>query len=171
MRDLQPTGQMIGICATGQTGSRFDWGAHRWAECALNLSEEAPLRLFAHQEALESLGRMESVLEYNEVRAYESYGSERSLYALLLAIAPLRLFVGGEGLLTQVAMALGVPTVVIYGPREAGYDGPFNHPRAKAISRTLECRPCRRCTDPAHSCLSTITPGEVVDAALTLLDR
>jgi ADP-heptose:LPS heptosyltransferase len=126
--------EAIGICAGGDRQDR--WGVHHWAECALSLSDHAPLRLFADAGGLSALDRMESVLLYNEVRAFESFGNERSLQGILSAFSRLKLFIGEDGLLTQMALALQIPTVVLV-PEGKRVDGPFCHPEAVMVPREV----------------------------------
>ncbi len=132
----KPDGKLIGLCP-GAGAKLPAWGVQYWAECALNLSDHAPLALFVDQGGQAALERIESVLLYNEVNHFECYGSERSLQALLVAIGRLRLFVGEDGLLAQMAMAVGVPTVII-DDRDQLLSGPFCNADAVQVPRASD---------------------------------
>jgi ADP-heptose:LPS heptosyltransferase len=83
-----------------------------------------------------------------------------------------RLFIGGDSGLGHLAVALGTPTVLIFGPSDShkwGHSGT----RHKVVQRPLACAPCfifgyhRPCR--TFQCLAEITPEAVLAACDELL--
>ncbi len=69
----------------------------------------------------------------------------------------------------HVAVALGVPSVVLFGPTSLAKTN-LNLERVRALAADVACRPCyhRRCpTD--HRCMTRLTPARVTAAALPAL--
>jgi heptosyltransferase-2 len=75
--------------------------------------------------------------------------------------------VGGDSGLTHMARALGVPTVLIYGPTD-----PRMHTfgeKTKVLTAKVKCRPCsrhgqRKCSERHHDCMRMVSPENVLDA-------
>jgi heptosyltransferase-2 len=75
--------------------------------------------------------------------------------------------VGGDSGLTHMSRALGVPTVLIYGPTD-----PRMHTfgeKTKVLTAKVKCRPCsrhgqRRCPERHHDCMRLVSPENVLDA-------
>lgn len=98
--------------------------------------------------------------------------SEKEAAALL---AGCDLFVGNDGGLAQLAGVAGIPAVVIFGPTNATAWQPFGteEGRVKIVQAGMElpCRPClyrgktlgSRLGCAARPCLTTITPGQVLE--------
>lgn len=72
----------------------------------------------------------------------------------------------------HMAAALGVPTLMIFGPTDAVRTGPYGELHRVASAR-LPCRPCfsRTCRRPGIPCLAGVTPESVGEAALEMLAR
>jgi heptosyltransferase-2 len=81
--------------------------------------------------------------------------------------------VGNDSGLTHLAVAVGVPAVVLFGPTvpEFGFTPAGPH---RVVERSdLACRPCAvhggsRCPRQDHACLSELEVGRVLDALATL---
>jgi ADP-heptose:LPS heptosyltransferase len=77
-----------------------------------------------------------------------------------------------------MAVALGRPTVSIYGPTDPAIYGPTPRPGQPAIvlSRGLACSPCynllatAECPHGQPACMIDVTVSRVFAAAVTLLD-
>ncbi len=75
--------------------------------------------------------------------------------------------VGGDSGLTHIARALGVPTVIIYGPTDPRSHRFEEHTRV--LTASVPCRPCsrhgpRRCPKGHHDCMRLVSPENVMDA-------
>lgn len=98
--------------------------------------------------------------------------SEKEVTALL---AGCDLFVGNDGGLAQLAGVAGIAAVVIFGPTNATAWQPFGteEGRVKIVQARMDlpCRPClyrgktlgSRLGCAARPCLTTLTPGEVLE--------
>jgi heptosyltransferase-2 len=69
----------------------------------------------------------------------------------------------------HIAVAFGIPTVVLVGPMDPRYTD-FPHPRLAVLRREVPCSPCNLPRCPIdHRCLRWIGPEEAVAAATRLL--
>jgi lipopolysaccharide heptosyltransferase II len=80
------------------------------------------------------------------------------------------LYIGGDSGPLHVAATTKVPVVGLYGPTLRARPEPWRSPEyvAEAVEiRDLPCRPCdqRVCTPGDFRCLTSIRPGQVVEAA------
>lgn len=77
------------------------------------------------------------------------------------------LFVGGDTGPMHLAVALGVPTVAVFGPTDPERNGPYGE-RDVVVSAAgeLPCRPCwrRSCARGDHACLAWIDAERVLAA-------
>lgn len=102
---------------------------------------------------------------------------ETNLDELLAVLARCDLVISGDSGPLHLAVALGRPTVSIYGPTDPAIYGPT--PRAGqpavVIRRGLGCSPCytlratAECPYGQPSCMIDVTVSEVLGAALTVL--
>jgi len=71
----------------------------------------------------------------------------------------------------HLAAALSVPTVGIYGPTDPLRNGPYCD--GITLYKKIACSPCykRKCHPLPPPCISAISPYEVAEAGLTLLNR
>lgn len=70
----------------------------------------------------------------------------------------------------HMAVALGTPTVSIFGPTAAAMYGPLQHGHI-VLESQLECRAChkRTCPRKENRCMQAVSPRDVIDAALCQL--
>lgn len=91
------------------------------------------------------------------------------LGALAAVLARCRLVLGPDSGPLHLAVALGRPSVHLFGPASADRFGPWGDPgRHRALASSLPCAPCGRLDwpDPAdHPCLRLIEPARVIAAA------
>ncbi len=91
---------------------------------------------------------------------------ETGLVDLVALARGARLIVSGDTGPLHIATALGVPAVALFGPTDAGRNGPWD-PADIAISRydACDCHYERRCRhDAARWCLGTISVDDVLGA-------
>jgi heptosyltransferase II len=75
--------------------------------------------------------------------------------------------VGVDSGLSHAGVALGVPTVLLFGPNDPASVEPVPHVRL--VTQPLPCRPCNRagkerCPEGHHRCMQDTTPAQVVAA-------
>jgi len=80
------------------------------------------------------------------------------------------LFLGNNSGPLHVAAALGVPTPVTRRSTDLRRFAPRD-PSARVLSRSLPCSPCGRGRCWHHTCLQSIAPREVIEAARAILER
>jgi heptosyltransferase-2 len=88
-----------------------------------------------------------------------------------------RLFITNDSGPLHLAAAVGAPTVAILGPTDPTVFGPRGIPN-EIVRAALPCSPCIRVgdfpdcpTSPRESCLLSVTPAMVLEAARRLLAR
>ncbi len=89
-----------------------------------------------------------------------------SILRLAALLRRVRLYVGGDTGPTQLATALGVPTVALFGPTDPQRNGPFS-PDDLTLHVDLGCEDCsrKRCSlGEEPECMHRITPDMVLDA-------
>ena len=79
--------------------------------------------------------------------------------------------VGLDSGLSHAGVALGIPTVLLFGPNDPASVEPVAH--ARLVTQPLPCRPCNRagkvrCPEGHHRCMQDTTPEQVL-AALEVL--
>ena len=75
--------------------------------------------------------------------------------------------VGVDSGLSHAGVALGVPTVLLFGPNDPASVEPVAH--ARIVTQPLPCRPCNRagkerCPEGHHRCMQDTMPGQVLAA-------
>jgi len=88
-------------------------------------------------------------------------------------IARARLFVGNDSGPTHMAMALGVPSVAVFGPTDPGQ---FDFSEHALVYRDLDCSACSfygsdRCRLGHWDCMKGLSPDDVLRAAGELMAR
>ena len=98
-----------------------------------------------------------------------SLAGKTTLGQAIAVAARCKLVVGGDTGLVQVAAAMGVPTVAIYGPTDPSLTGPVG-PRVRTVQHTVGCWPCRERRCEHWECMRELRPETVCEAAAELLD-
>jgi heptosyltransferase II len=78
-------------------------------------------------------------------------------------------FVGNDSGAMQLAAAVGIPTVGIFGSTNPAKTGPLGA-KASSIYHRIDCSPCfqRTCPYSHYNCLLWVTPHEIADALVSL---
>jgi ADP-heptose:LPS heptosyltransferase len=72
----------------------------------------------------------------------------------------------------HMAAALRTPVVALFGPENEGYFRPYTSPNlCRVIQKPVACRPCSQTTCRTGLCLDAISPAEVVERSLELLNE
>ena len=102
----------------------------------------------------------------------EFWAPPTNLAELAVLLKNADLFVGTDCGVRHLAASLGVATVTIFGPTDAGGWNPAL-PDHVAVRLGIECSPCdlTHCPVPGHPCMSELKPDMVRKAAARVLAR
>jgi ADP-heptose:LPS heptosyltransferase len=93
------------------------------------------------------------------------------LAAALSVVAAARLIVSVDGGIMHAAVAMGVPTVALFGPTDPGLWFPYETLGPYRVLATRPaCHPCHLLTCDAFVCLPDLVPARVQRAVQALLD-
>ena len=163
-------GPVIGVSPGAAFGSAKRWLPERFAEAAVQLSRklQATVAIFGTPEEAELGTQVAHDIAAQAVPTINMAG-QTSLREFINMAAACRLFLTNDSGSMHIASALGVPTVVVFGPTDEHATGPAGH--AYAILREpVECAPCHRRECPIdHRCMTRVSAQRVTAAALEIL--
>lgn len=155
--------------APGASISERRWGGERYAEVARELSSKGYLIVVIGM-ASDTDDAARIVQCVPNTIDLTGKSSLKEAAALLSAA---KLFIGADSGLLHIAVALGVPTVSLFGSGRARKWAPQGK-QHRVINKQLPCSPCTTFgnTPPCRhnvACMKQISPDEVVAAAIELL--
>lgn len=151
------------------------WPASRFADVACGLFHErglSPVFVGGKQEHDEAEALVRTCRERG-CTAY-SLAGDRPLAATAAGMRLARLFIAADSGLAHLAVAMGLPTVVLFGPSDAlkwGYDDD----RHAAVRRSPACAPCfifgyhKPCRPIA--CMDAVNVSDVMEACARILPK
>jgi heptosyltransferase-1 len=155
------------VLAPFTTRPQKHWLDDRWVECARRLVAERGLRVVVlggpgdrdHAKALAAHAGQGAV----------SLAGDTSLGEAAAAIRGARLVVGVDTGLTHLGLAMGTPTLALFGSTRPYLDPAV--PNARVLYEPMDCSPCRRrpTCGGAFTCMRRHTVDEVLAAADALL--
>ena len=82
------------------------------------------------------------------------------------------LFIGPDSGPMHIAASTSTPIVAYFGPNLPAYNSPWKS-ECLLVEKKLDCRPCKQrvCVHKDFRCMRTITPEEVFQACLSLLEK
>lgn len=130
------------------------------------------------QEAIKALPKS----HHNKI---ENLSGKTSIHELANSLNECRLYIGNDSGTTHIARALKIPSIILFGPMPFEWCSPWSElqtikkheyyttDNAIAIQKELDCVPCKQKTCPLkhHNCMKLITPNEVLDLSLELLNN
>jgi lipopolysaccharide heptosyltransferase I len=148
------------------------WETKRWGSKRYALLAD---RLIEHQGAkvIWTWGPGEEALveEIQQKMKAESYiAPPTRVLELAALIRRLDLFIGGDTGPLHLAVALGIPTVSIFGPTDPKRNGPYG-PGHRILYNELDCSGCHKRTCNNFHCLDLITPDMVFGACQQQLEN
>lgn len=97
---------------------------------------------------------------------------ELEIAALAGLLANCRALVTADGGVMHLAVALGVPTLALFGPSDPAVWFPYGHlPHAELLCVEAGCRPCHRHECPDPFCMEDIDPELAFARLRALLER
>lgn len=174
LEKVRGLGPFVAI-APGSATRYKRWAPDRFAELARSLHDRRGLGVVVvgGKDAREAARLIEGPAE-GQSRPFLSLAGILSLAETAALIKEARLFVGTDSGLAHLAVAVGVPTVVIFGPSDHVKWG-LEDDRHAVVRRPLACSPCfifgyhRLCRTMA--CMSGVGVEDVLQACERLLAR
>ena len=165
---MDPGEPVIGLMPGAAYGRAKEWGAESFARlasmlskrghriCVMGTSKDRPLGDIVARAAPERVANL---------------CGETSLDQAIHLVSGLAAAVCNDSGLMHIAAAVNTPVVGIYGPTSPDTHPPLADARKIFSARTL-CSPCHRrsCPYGHHACMTRITPEQVCEATLALLD-
>jgi lipopolysaccharide heptosyltransferase II len=155
------------------------WPGKRWSEegfrmVLLELLEKTPFSFVVFGGSADHFCRVltRDLPPASSPRVFQAQGRLDLKEAISLLSTCHSVIANDTGLM-HVADALGVPSVLIFGPTSNALGcAPF-HPLTQVVETDLWCRPCSKngeapCIRAERYCLTTISPKQVAQAALHL---
>lgn len=165
---------LVGIHASGGREIK-QWPPERFAEVGRQLiaSSGATIVLTGSPADRALVDQVASRLPADRTIDATSLGDLLTLGALLQR---LDLFVTGDTGPMHLASAVGTPVIAVFGPSDPARYAPAGvHDRIVRVD--LPCAPCNRirlpparCAGHTPDCLASVTTGQVLDAAIAVLD-
>jgi ADP-heptose:LPS heptosyltransferase len=151
------------------------WPAAAWTQVADRLAEDHGTRILLTGAPAER-ALTHAIAKTMDHPALDAAG-ETTLGQLAALQARCALVIGSDSGPLHLAVAVGVPTVHLYGPVAAARFGPWGDPAYHIVLETgWPCAPCNRLdwtpdVLDRHRCMADIAPDRVLSAAQTLLER
>ena len=172
---MGPGDRLVGIHGGAVNGSAKRWPAGHWAALADRLITRQGVKVVLTGSASER-----PIAEAIRSRMRQSplvLTGGTDIDELLAVLARCDLVISGDSGPLHMAVALGRPTVSIYGPTDPAIYGPTPVPGQQAVvlRRGLACSPCynllatAECPHGQPSCMIDVTVGRVYAAAAQLL--
>ena len=160
---------VIGINPGAAYGSAKRWYPDRFAEVASQLAAEWAARIVIFG------GPGEAVIAADIARNIDvgclNLAGKTSMRELMSLIRRCNLFITNDSGPMHIASAFDVPTVAIFGPTDHATTSPLTD-RAIIVRKDVECAPCKLRECPTdHCCMTAITAGDVVSAAMRLYQK
>ena len=168
---------VVGIHGGAVNGTAKRWPAAHWAALADTLIGRYGFKVILTGSAGERC-IAETIVSRMEHHPIVLTG-ETTIDELLAVLARCDLVISGDSGPLHLAVALGRPTVSIYGPTDPAIYGPAPRHRQTAvvIRRGLKCSPCytlratAECPHGQPSCMIDVTVNQVLRAALDVLEH
>jgi len=164
---------LIGISVTSGVKIK-EWEPSRFAVLADKLIEEknAKIIFVGSADDRPKIEKVQKMMQESSVNAAGFF----KLYELPALLQKLELFISVDNGPLHMADAVGVLVVDIVGPIDTNELYPLNE-RSKIIKRDIDCAPCSFmfqpplfCKEGHFKCLKEITPEEVFEAAVKLIE-
>jgi ADP-heptose:LPS heptosyltransferase len=167
----EPGASRIAIIASAQwPGKR--WPLDRFREVIEKLVNETPHLCVVLGGPADTFCR-DLCAEFPQTRVVNAQG-KLSLLESAALLERCGLAIANDTGLMHVADALGVPSVLLFGPTSAELGCLPFHPATRVVEQAMWCRPCSKngqapCIRKERYCLTRITTANVFDETLTLV--
>lgn len=168
-RELSVSEPVVGVSPGAAFGGAKRWLPERFAHAAVKLAIECDgtVAVFGSKQEQDVCARVWQAVQSAGVRCIDLSG-RTSLGAFIEMAAACDLYLTNDSGPMHIASALGVPTVIVFGPTEERETGPTGD-RFRIVREPVECSPCllRECPID-HRCMTRVSTERVVEAGLAL---
>lgn len=165
---ISPDDIVVGIHPGGKPSHR--WPAENYAMLMKRLSLARPCSFIITGDAEES-ALADALIKAAGVKAANMSG-KLTLGELGEAIRRCDLFISNDTAAMHIAAILDVPLIAIFGPGFLARFDPRNiSSNAKVFYKEAPCAPCNKRSCGSLACLKEISPQDVADAALGMLEE
>jgi ADP-heptose:LPS heptosyltransferase len=158
--------KLVGVNAMGS------WATKRWppekfsalADAIMSEYKDVRIILIWGPGELDSTQKIKDGVKTDKTRVFMA--PETSIKQMGALIAGLGLLVTNDGAPKHIAVAVGTPSVTVYGPTNYRSWGPAANPAHAAVYSRLDCAPCDKmdCGDRAIECMKKVEVSEVFEA-------
>ena len=144
------------------------WPLNHFAELAKSLIESFDIRilvLWGPGEFADARTLVSKIGKYAEVHPATGLAEQ----AALLSICDL--YIGNDTSLMHMAAALEVPAIGIFGPTNAGLQGPYGVKTKAVFNPQISCLGCDRLTCPLMDCMNYLKPETIFDEVKNFVDQ
>lgn len=151
---------------TSEFGSYKRWSEENYARLGDMLVNEWDANVVFTWSGSEydTVKKIVSLMTRNGIVSCETHSIKQLIELIRLA----NLFIGGDTGPMQIAAILGIPVVTIFGPKDPAIYGP-RFPNSVVVRKDAPCSPCDKRTCKRPICMELIRPGDVFNAASTIL--
>jgi ADP-heptose:LPS heptosyltransferase len=162
-------GTRIGMHAGARPPSRR-WPAEYFADVADDLAQRYGAQIILTG-GPDEIDTVQAVQECMRAKAY-SVAGKTSLGSLAALIGTLDLFITNDTGPAHLAVAVGTPSITLFGPADYTRWAALNQARHPALREAVPCSPCEHWTCPIdHRCLRRLAPQRVSAQAAQLLQQ
>jgi heptosyltransferase II len=160
----------IGVSPGAAFGSAKRWTTSGFAQAATILARQRNTGIMLFGSGAESqLCEEAAALLKPAGVAVQNMAGRTSLREFIDLAAACQAFLTNDSGAMHIAVALGVPSVTIFGATDHIATGPSG-PVARIVRESVECSPCHLRECPIdHRCMTRVSPERVVAAALEVL--
>jgi heptosyltransferase-2 len=160
---------LLALCPGSINSRAKRWPSERYAQLGDRLIEElgAKVLLIGSQAELAISLNVSSSMRHKPV----ILTGKTELSELIAILSVVDLLVTNDTGPAHIAPALGIPTIVVFGPTNPLTTRPFS-PQAELIRHPPDCAPCMLRDCPIdHRCMTAISSDEVFERARVLLEQ
>lgn len=163
--------KLLGINPGATYGNSKRWYPKKFADVAMDLSNEYDIIIFGGPEEKDIASDIEKHLIDNGVENYQNLAAKTSISELINKIANLDLFVTGDSGPMHLAAAFQVPTVTIFGSTNDKETSQWMNEKSMIVKKNLGCQPCmkRSCPLKHHNCMKKVQASDVLEAVKMLI--
>jgi heptosyltransferase II len=160
---------LVALCPGSINSRAKRWPSERYAQLADRLIEELGARVLLIGSAAELAISLQVSSSMRQKPVILTGKTELSQLIAILSVVDL--LVTNDTGPAHIAPALGIPTLVVFGPTNPLTTRPFS-PRAELVRHPPDCAPCMLRDCPIdHRCMTAISSDEVFERARILLEQ